>query len=137
MRKLLSIILIVCIFCAFNYYRKPLFYNGEGWYTVCMGEGSSGKIEGFSTAEIENYYLYKNIKGQSLTTRDKDYIDDFLKKYDCELLFTEEVEGVVTQYYYSPKISTYKPVNGKRVNVQTATRECFFTIGSPLIYGGY
>lgn len=137
MQKLLSLILIICIFCAFNYCRQPLFYDGEGWYSVCLGEGSSGKIEGFSTSEIEDYYLYKNIRGQSLTTKDKRYIDDFLKRYDCKLLFIEEVEGVVTKYYYSPKISVYKPVNGKKVNVQTAVSEEIFTIGSPLIYGGY
>lgn len=117
--------------------QTPKFLDGNGYYGVTVGKGSSGRTEFFSTDEKYRFYRFSNISGQSLLTEDKNYVDNFLKDRDCKILFTETVDGIVLKYYYTPKISGYRSINGKKVNVQTAEKDGKFTLGTPLIYGGY
>lgn len=137
MKQFLAIILIVFTFDVLAYNNLPLFSGGDGVYTITIGEGSKGVFKSFSTDDINEFYLYSRIDGQSLTTENEKFIREFLEKYECVEVFSEVVSGIVVKYYYSPKISVYRSINGRKVNVQTAENGNNYTIGSPLIYGGY
>lgn len=117
--------------------RAPIFYGAEGIYSVTYGGCSSGVTESFPTYKIKKFYDYIDIDGQSLYTKNGDYVEKFLKENGCELMFSETVDGIVVEYYYTPKISVYRSINGRKVNIQTVKNEGNFTIGSPMIYGGY
>lgn len=132
--SLLSIIYIVCFYHPLS---VPLFVGAEGVYSVTYGGCSSGKTESFYAEQINDFFKYSDIDGQSLYTENLSYVNDFLTEYDCRLVFSEVFDGLVVKYYYTPKISVYRSINGKKVNIQTADRDGGFTIGSPLIYGGY
>ena len=136
LKKGISLILIVFIFACFNN-DKPLFSDGKGYYTVTTGNGSSGSLRSFSSEEIYKFYTIKSVTGQSLATYDKNYIDDFLQKKECKKVFSEVLDGIEINYYYSSKISGYRSINGKKVNLQTCDDNGLYTIGSPLIYGGF
>lgn len=137
MKKFLALILIVFTFDVSAYKSRPLFLGCDGVYTVTIGEGSKGVFKSFSTEDIKEFYLYSRIDGQSLTTENEVFIQEFLEKYECVKVFSETVSNIVVKYYYSPKISAYRSINGVKVNVQTAENGNNYTIGSPLIYGGY
>lgn len=115
----------------------PIFKGAEGIYSVTYGGCSSGVTESFSTCKMEKFYNYNDIDGQSLCTENGGYVKSFLKDKGCKLMFTENIDGIVIKYYYTPKISVYRSINGKKVNIQTAENKGNFTIGSPMIYGGY
>ncbi len=138
MRKKLAAILIALLLpCLCRFSSSPIFSEGSGYYGVTVGKGSAGKTEYFETAKMYKFYGYALVSGQSLTTDDKTYIDDFLSANACVKVGEEYVENITIKYYYSPKMWGYKTVNGKKVNVQTAEKSGKYTIGTPLIYGGY
>lgn len=117
--------------------RAPVFFGAEGIYSVTYGGGSSGVTESFPTYKMKKFYDFSDIDGQSLCTKNGEYVEKFLKENDCKLMFSETIDGLVVRYYYTPKISVYRSVNGKKVNIQTVKNKESFTIGSPMIYGGY
>lgn len=138
MRKKIAAILITLLLpCLCKFSSSPIFAEGSGYYGVTTGKGSAGKTEYFETTEMYKFYGYVLVCGQSLTTDDKTYIDDFLAANACVEVKEEHVENITIKYYYSPKMWGYKTVNGKKVNVQTAEIKGKYTIGTPLIYGGY
>ncbi len=115
----------------------PVFSDGEGIYSVTYGGESSGITESFPTYKMKKFYDFNDIDGQSLYTKNGEYVEKFLKENGCELMFSETIDGLIVRYYYTPKISVYRSVNDKKVNIQTVKNEENFTIGSPMIYGGY
>lgn len=137
MKKFLALILIVFTFDVLAYKNRPLFLGCDGVYTITIGEGSKGVFKSFFTDDIDEFYLYSRIDGQSVTTENEEFIREFLEKYECEKVFSETVSGIVVNYYYTPQIFAYRSINGLKVNVQTAKSGDNYTIGSPLIYGGY
>ncbi len=137
LKRCFALLLIIYIFGFTNNAKEPLFKDCKGYYTVTTGGGSAGKFTTFSTDEMYKFYSVKNITGQSLATYDKGYIDNFLVEYEAEKVFSETVQGIVINYYYSDKIRGYRSINGKKVNIETSDDNGFYTIGSPLIYGGF
>lgn len=134
---LLMMIIIAKISLDSSAFKLPLFKDGCGLYTVTTGGGSSGKMYTFKTEDLHLFNNIKNITGQSLSTQSKQYINDFLLEYDCVFVFEETVDNLVIKYYYTTKISAYRSINGKKINVQTCENNDYYTIGSPLIYGGF
>lgn len=140
--KILKTVLIITFAitvsrCFLTPLRAPIFTGAEGVYSVTYGGCSSGVTVSFSTCKMEKFYDYNEIDGQSLCTENGEYVKNFLKEKGCELMFAEIIDGIVVKYYYTPQISVYRSINGKKVNIQTAENKVKFTIGSPMIYGGY
>ena len=131
-------ILVVFMALYFGRAQKAMFLGAEGVYTLSVeNESSSAKFISFNAKDTDNIAKYKMVTGQSVYGISKDYIDEFLTKYQCVLVFSEATAYGETNYYYSPKIWGYKSINGKKVNVQTAICSYGNTIGTPIIYGGY
>lgn len=119
---LVSVILI--------YYRNNGIYSEKNIYSVFGGK-SSGYFEkyDFSKDYLSDgeFKVFKN--GYNYT--------ELLSLYSAKEIKKEELNGVTTYYYYSPKIAKTEVISGKRVNLQVAVSKDQTVIGTPLIYYGY
>ena len=72
---------------------------------------------------------------------DKDEGQGFAQKalvaLSARVLWTEEVDGVVSYYAYSDSLSKSVLVSGEKVNLHIAVKENRIVIGTPIIFGGY
>lgn len=60
-----------------------------------------------------------------------------LKDIGAKILWTENAEGIIIIYAYSPYINKYEIVHGKKVNVMTALNDGHIAYGCPLLKGSY
>lgn len=140
MKKIALLIAIVILIklCPSNDGVK--FGGATGNYSFYLGSASSTceivTVDAESADEVKKNL--NNVCGESLSTTDGDYIRKKITEYGATFLFEENVDGTTVRYYYSPEIGGGKTVNGKKVNLQTAESEngCY-TIGTPLIFGGF
>ncbi len=63
--------------------------------------------------------------------------EKILRQYDAELQFTEEVEGVLSYYAYTPLWSDGVQINGHTVNLHIALSKTHCVVGTPIIFGGF
>ncbi len=71
-------------------------------------------------------------------TQEKDFnYQKILKKTNAKLQFIEEVDGVVSYYYYSAKLKKVEVVKGVKVNLHVAVSNDYIKIGTPFIYGSF
>ncbi|MBQ6882786.1 MAG: hypothetical protein IJO25_00345, partial [Clostridia bacterium] len=98
-------ILVVFMALYFGRAQKAMFLGAEGVYTLAVeNESSNAKFISFNAKDTDNIAKYKMVTGQSVYGISKDYIDEFLTKYQCVLVFSEVTAYGETNYYYSPKI---------------------------------
>ncbi len=74
-------------------------------------------------------------KGDCLTN--EEVARDIVKRYDAQILFTEEVEGVVSYYAYTPRWKDDLYINGVKVNLHIAVGEECLAVGTPIIFDGF
>ena len=139
MRKIIAALVAFIAACFIQADEKPILSGADGNYNLYVGTASSQcKI---ISVEKERYergdYDRTGVTGVSVSNVNADFVKNEIEKLSAELVFTEKTDDVVVKYYYSTKISAYKRVNGKKVNLQTAERADNYTIGSPLIFGGF
>ncbi len=119
--------------------EKSLIFNVEGDYTFYLESSSSNAkiitVDYNSAKEIKK--SLKNVCGESVTTTLKEDIEKEIDRLKAELIFSEKVDNIIINYYYSDKISAYKTINGRKINVQTAINDDIITIGSPIIFGSF
>ena len=125
--------------CCIQVDTSPILSGADGDYNLYFGTSSSQcRILSVDKGEYaRGFYDRAGVKGISVNNVDGDFIKSEIEKLNAQLVFTEIVGGVVVKYYYSTKIPAYKRVNGKKVNLQTAESKDNYTIGSPLIFGGF
>jgi hypothetical protein len=135
----------LCLFLGvlliFSLWQKPstVFEAETGNYSFYIGNASS-TCEIVTTTAANAKSLRKSLKnvcGESLQTQDGEAIDGEVERLKANLVFEEVANGIVLKYYYSDKISTYKSINGTKVNLQTANDNGLWTIGTPLIFGSF
>lgn len=116
-----------------------LIFKIEGDYTFYVGKASSNAeiITVDQSVALATKKSLKNVFGESVKCSDKSKIEGELNRLSAQFVFSEKIDDLVVNYYYSNKISRYKVINGKKINLQTAERNNNFTIGSPLIFGSF
>ncbi|MBQ7912426.1 MAG: YwmB family TATA-box binding protein [Clostridia bacterium] len=62
---------------------------------------------------------------------------EIAEKYSAEILFTEEVAGVISFYCYTPIWDNGILVNGETVNLHVAVAEEECAVGTPIIFDGF
>ena len=137
MRKVVAAIVMTaaCCFLRPSVPIEKAFGGYEGQVTVCVGAfGSDCK---FVKARVKDIFYLKGVVGACVENADEKFISDVVASSGAEKVFEESVSDTVTTYYYSPQISVYKSINGKKVNLQTASTNCKLTIGIPMIFGGF
>ena len=132
--------LVVAVILAFSLVgEKSLIFNIEGDYTFYLNSASSNaKIITVSYDDAKEIKKsLKNVCGESVTTTSKEEIEKEIQRLNAQLVFSEKVDNIIINYYYSDKISAYKTINGHKINLQTAINENIITIGSPIIFGSF
>ena len=80
--------------------------------------------------EISTYdrgrYLTKEEIAQEIATR-----------YDAKILFTEEVDGVVSYYAYTTRWQGCIDLNGVKINLHIAVGKGNLAVGTPIIFDGF
>lgn len=137
-RKLLSVLLILCAFvCGALFYavlRAPVFETGNA-YTFYLGANSSS-LAVQTNAPAFAKLLLGNTQGES-TYFEGDRYAELKERYRAELLFTEEVCGIVNYYLYSPLLGEGVAIGEYRVNLHVAVGDTRTAAGTPLIFGGF
>ena len=120
-------IFIVCLFsCCVLYAFSAIPYKN---IEVTRGKGSKCSV---SKTSLALFYDSASITKES----DFNYLS-IVEKTQAKLMFIEEVDGVVSYYYYSKKLPKHQVVNGVKVNLHVAVSNDQVKIGTPFIYGGY
>ncbi len=63
--------------------------------------------------------------------------EEILSKYDAELQFIEEVDGIISYYAYTPLWREGLQINGYTVNLHIALSQARCVVGTPIIFGGF
>ncbi len=136
-------LLFLCIFKANNLFLFESQY-GE-WTFYLLSNSSNAKIVTYSYEERMTAQTLQRIVGQSVFF-DYSHIDEGeclqtvesqIEKYGARLIFKEEGEWGVSEYYYSPKLFNFVIIEGKKVNFHVAKNDTGITVGYPLIFSGY
>lgn len=124
-------LLLAAAFTAAN--NPAVFGKYSSVSEVYVTDGSLREGEIYSVFEIVN-----GKAGESCRVDKKNFsVEECIKYFDAEIIFTEKVDGIVSLYLYSPQIKRYKTVKGERINLHVALCESYVALGSPVIYGAY
>ncbi|MBQ9729049.1 MAG: YwmB family TATA-box binding protein [Clostridia bacterium] len=75
---------------------------------------------------------------KSMSANEKqEYAEKIAKTFGAEILFLEEVNGVVCFYAYTPKWTDCVRVEEWEINLHIALGETGGAVGTPLIFGGF
>ena len=94
-------------------------------------------IGGKSSGQFVNFPVFYQSDGYQVKLDSEIQAVSFLRKYDCEIVFTENVNGIENYYFYSNKLLKKQVLNGKKVNVHLAVSDNGVILGYPIIYGSY
>ena len=131
----LVLALVLFGFCFYSLYAEsaPAFNSYAREYELYLSAGSFGDNRVLATDET--FGNYKNIKGESCAVTVS--YEKVLKDFNATHKITEEIDGGVSYYAYSPKIRYVAYVNGKAVNLHYFKGKAENKLGSPIIYGGF
>ena len=87
-------------------------------------------------AESEYKRLF-DVCGERAATLDEYDVTELLTMFDARFVFEESTQTTLGRYYYSDKISAYKLVNGKKINLHTVFDGKSYSVGTPIIFGSY
>ncbi len=126
--------LLACLaaaLCALALHAAPVFAGGEG-YELYFGESSSAAM--LATQHPFRDKLAFAASGESARF-EGDVYAELKEAFRAKLLFSEETDGAVFYYLFSPVLGTGVEVKGRLVNLQIAVRGGRTAAGTPLIYG--
>ncbi|MGN0819464.1 MAG: hypothetical protein ACI4M6_03585 [Christensenellaceae bacterium] len=138
LKKAIIICSLIATFFIVGFPKKPVF-QGEGDYVLYLNSASSlaCSVEVEQRSISKTYSCFKNVSGECLKARSQQVINDELIRLNAKFVFSEKGDDFETNYYYSDKISGYKTINGKKINIQTACRADNYIIATPMIFGGF
>jgi hypothetical protein len=116
----------------------------EGERTYFLDSASSQGLQKTNLSLLD----IARVKGECVTTTISNYAggrylmkeeiaQEIISKYGAEALFFEEVNGIYSCYAYTDKWADGIYINGQKVNLHVAVGEECFTIGTPIIFGGF
>ena len=107
--------------------------NGNKEYYL-YGSGSDCVIVDENDYSPAYLAFVKGVCVKNVSERD---VLETIRRYEADLVFSERFGSVTNYYYYSNKISGYKLVKGKKINIHAAFDDGVISIGTPLIFGSY
>lgn len=139
MRKIFSSLVSLCAIIALGVMSKsPVFYDANGEVTYyCNKKNSLCTIVTVNSDYEENYRSLKNVKGECVEKADYEYVEKTLKRLKAIKSFSETVDGIKCDYYYTPLIKDSVVVRGRTVNLHVAKRGEGYAIATPMIFGSY
>ena len=135
LRSIMAVLSAVLIALTMHYENVFTFGPNAAEYYLESASSSCG-IENSDTILREPLSVLF-VKGGRVKGVTEEFVKEFLKSKNARDLFEEHVDGIASKYYYSSKISGYKVVNGKKINIHTVETEGGFSIGVPAVFGSY
>ena len=123
------------------FYGEFAFYSAEKvespliTRTVDLGFSFIYFTSSQNAGELRQYF--SRIDGESVTVNSRLNTKSVLRELNAKEVSRSTIGELSIVYAYSPRISTFITQNGKRINIQIATREDRTTIGLPVILGSY
>lgn len=124
-KRFMAFIAVGLLLIAARYYPSALERAGYG-ETVYYG--SDDKIIGYADAYA---YCRTDMTGGEETAK------RIMKDMRAVLLFTENPDGEIIYYCFTPLLPRFEIVNGRKINLAIAVRGTAVTAGTPLIKGSY
>ena len=137
LKKFSYIILAVFVAVLVSVYNsKPLFFGLNENYVVYKVDGSSCAVQ--TVIDTLYYPFMARVKGESCKIERLGFdVKSFFDRYNAEIVFTENLEGVTCYYGFSDDINFCSMLNGKLVNLHVAVAKDYVTVGSPIIFGSF
>ena len=116
----------------------------EGKRTYFLDSASSQGLQ----KDVLSLFDLTRVKGECVQTEVSAYADgriltkkeiaeEIAQRYQAEILFCEEVDGVLSYYAYVSAWSDGVWLYGQKVNLHVAVGETCMSVGTPIIFGGY
>lgn len=123
--------------------RTPVFASNGASHTFYLYSASSNataiNVQGKNVAQTTKYL--KGVKGESVFFDNFDFGDRFvkqtLKEYKAVKVFSESVDDITCDYYYSSQIYSFVLIGLKRVNLHVIKSQNGITIATPLAFDGF
>jgi hypothetical protein len=86
---------------------------------------------------------FPRVRGESVRysrqeqTSNEEILRSIVEKYHATVLFSEEVDGVVSYYCYTDEWTDHVRVEDKKVNLHVAISTAQCVVGAPIIFGGF
>ena len=134
--------LAVCgVFVLGLYVKRVIkFEDLQGQRTFYLDSTSSQSL----LKEKISWLDFPRIRGESVcfslqdkTQTAEEILHSIMEKYNAEILFSEEAEGVISYYAYTDEWTDHVRVEDKKVNLHVALSATQCVVGSPIIFGGF
>lgn len=129
---LLTAVAVSCVLFVYVLFTASVFPSGERHEFY---KGTSSEEIVLSRSPYEKLFL-SNVKGESVRYAG-DRAEEMIKRFNAEILFTEEAAGVVNYYCYSPMLENNVLIGEERVNLHIACNGEETAAGTPVIFGGF
>ena len=141
---LLAVLIAVCALVIVKVMHLSRFTALEGERTYFLDSASSQALQKTNLLPLD----ILRVKGECVAMDISDYVGDryLLKeeiareisgKYQAEIVFMEEVCGVISYYAYTSAWSDGVWLYGQKINLHIAIDGEKLLVGSPIIFGGY
>lgn len=110
---------------ALELFELPFVKGESAVYVFEKPSSDVQSLSGFSDPEEENGTTVYEFK------------EEIIRVYRAQILFTEETEGLISFYGYSPLLPDGIFLSGEKINLHIAVRENRVAVGTPIIFGGY
>lgn len=115
--------------------KTPIFDGYSNTCEVYFSSASDGNL--LNGVTRKDFFSLNNVKGQAFFVEKNFDVQSFLKKYNAQILFGEEIDGGISYYCYSKLIPYSATVKHKRVNIQIYRKNDGVKVGSPIIFGSF
>lgn len=118
---------LISLTCALTLYAFNIFpYKSV---ELTLGKGSNCKV---INGQIAMFY-----DSVAITKNAGFNYQNIVDSTGAQLVFVEQIDGVISYYYFSNNLPKIADINGKKVNLHIAVSGEKVKVGTPLIYGGF
>ena len=135
-----------CVFSAVVLLAAMLYISSpplseDGEKAVYYSQNSSGSFEKecdfYAKYGVFAPLKYFEIKGESVYVSGECNVSDVLNKYSATAIYRSDAGGVTCYYCYSPRLAGGVRLKGKTINLHIAVSGEGYTVGTPIIFGGF
>lgn len=120
---------------------QTAFEMGESYVFYTHSSSSQAKMITCSTpalVPVYKYLLKSSLTGESTRYCVQQYsAEELIEKYQAEILWTEEVDGIINYYCFSPQLESQIEIGEYTVNLHVAQSQTTTAVGTPIIFGGF
>lgn len=137
LKKILVVISAMVLMVSLLFLNNsPLFKNYSKNYEIYLDNYSNSSA--IITVNNNKYPFVFSKKGESVCIEKESFkLPTFLLEMNARIVFSEEFDGKISYYAYSPKIKYIQRVKNQNINLHIVVSESLVKVGSPIIYGSF